>query len=533
MTAGVDEFRNTAIADLRNSSSFVAAEDLAYTKLVGGLGAGFATPAAVDAAASLFARAVVPERPVWRWVSSSRLMARSLVASQARLADVVAFSDRYSRGGERRLVSLGRADRCFQEGPRWRVEIAPGKIALRRRDPVRAERAAERARVAAEKKAEMVAAITRASECFPGCKCGEHWTPPEGGVSRIYSWSAKSRSRMLERLAELDYAPLLAHGGVPAMITLTYPDRWQEVAPSAAVAYRHLRALERRWYRRWGVKLVCVWKREFQRRGAPHWHLLATPPADPEFRRWLALEWADIVGTQDWCGGWCWDRDWTAMTGGPMGCCERGKHVLVHLHPSVVDVHEGARVLDPKRLAIYFGKHGVFSAKDYQNQAPAEWVHDPACDGTDVEGQPCRGCAPDGVGHYWGVWGLEKAVATVEVYADVAEQLRRAVRRWSRSHRYYAPRTVWRKEYATRLDPTTGELVESWRWRTRRSKKAVYWMRGTAGYVLANDGPALAEHLARLAGLVEVPREATVHRHPVTGRLRRGRSGVGPAGFLP
>ncbi len=66
---------------------------------------------------------------------------------------------------------------------------------------------------------------------------------------------------------------------LPAMITLTYPGDWLTVAPSAdAVKRVHFKALAKRWQRNWGHPLRCVWKLEFQRRGAPHLHLFTVPP---------------------------------------------------------------------------------------------------------------------------------------------------------------------------------------------------------------------------------------------------------------
>jgi hypothetical protein len=63
------------------------------------------------------------------------------------------------------------------------------------------------------------------------------------------------------------------------MLTLTYPGDWLIVAPNAEVVKRHFQALCKRYGRAWGEPLIGPWKLEFQRRGAPHFHI-STP------RRW-------------------------------------------------------------------------------------------------------------------------------------------------------------------------------------------------------------------------------------------------------
>ena len=77
---------------------------------------------------------------------------------------------------------------------------------------------------------------------------------------------------------------------------------------------RHSPCFERAWKR----KLIGVWKREFQRRGAPHYHILMVPPHGTVnglgFREWLSQTWASIVGAQR-CEGECVG-----------GCCEYALH---------------------------------------------------------------------------------------------------------------------------------------------------------------------------------------------------------------
>jgi hypothetical protein len=301
---------------------------------------------------------------------------------------------------------------------------------------------------------------------------------------------------MVQRLGELDYTEFVGGSRVPAMVTLTYPGDWLAVAPSAKVAKRHVEALRKRFERDWAQPLVGIWKREFQRRGAPHYHVLMVPPSGRRngqtFQEWLAAAWVAVVGHRD-----------------PE---QRARMLAVHLGPGVVDFSEGARALDPVRLAVYFAKHGSFAAKEYQNEAPREWLHEAGCS----DAADCDGCSREGVGRFWGYWRLKRAVKAVEIAADVAQALVRTMRREARSRRYYVRRPVWRK--VTTVDRETGEI--GWRWRRRTSLVPVLRMRHSSGTLLVNDGPAYASQLAIVA------RQATTVRSVWN-------SGAGPVGFLP
>lgn len=297
------------------------------------------------------------------------------------------------------------------------------------------------------------------------------------GPSRIRDWSRKSRARMVATLAELDYSPLFESGATPAMLTLTYPRRWEVAAPDAKTCKRHIDAFKRAFLRTYGRPLIGPWKREFQRRGAPHYHILITPPAElvpgridgqPAnigFREWMAQTWTNIV-----CKGTNLDAE------------ERHDMLAVHRHARTLDYAEGMRAKDPKRLAVYFSKHGVYEAKDYQNNAPATW---------------------DAVGRFWGVWGLEKATATVELHADEALALARVMRRWQRANGFRAQRTVWR------TDTRTG---------AQRQRRSGVWvgsrMRGHKGFIVLNDGPAFASALARYLDQLALPRRTRTDQLP-------------------
>lgn len=212
---------------------------------------------------------------------------------------------------------------------------------------------------------------------------------------RITAWSRKSRSRMNQQLRRFDYSKLFEDGLEPAMVTLTMPgigndgdrDYWQQLAPTPAA----FKAILNRWTvaysAAWGSRPVGVWKMEFQDRGAPHLHILMTPPAgrsagvDPEleFLSWLGASWGRAV----------------RATGEA-----RAKHIRANSHPKSVE-YVGEAYRDPQRIAAYFGKHGLFSAKNYQNEMPAVWldaIHDGATGA-----------------RFWGSWGLPKASAVLQL----------------------------------------------------------------------------------------------------------------------
>jgi hypothetical protein len=176
---------------------------------------------------------------------------------------------------------------------------------------------------------------------------------------------------MVRTLAELDYSAIVKSGRLPCFLTLTLPEAWTEVAPSGREFKRFMAMLRRRWERAWNEPLTGIWKLEFQRRGAPHLHVFTAAPVamqagqyrrlhDKRYRpavgdglqlhRWLCVVWADIVAH-------------------PYPD-QRRKHESAGTR---VDYGEGLRMTDPKRIAVYFTKHGSFRDKEYQNIVPAAW----------------------------------------------------------------------------------------------------------------------------------------------------------------
>lgn len=313
-----------------------------------------------------------------------------------------------------------------QEGPDWRITISPGKIQVWTRDEARAERTANRQAVARQQSVDaQVSWLANGEE-----------VPQAAASNPITEWSWRSRTRMFERLNDLDYSPLVGDPArLPGMVTFTYPRCWQRVAPNGeTVKQKHLKALRKRYERAFGEPLRCIWKLEFQGRSryvwqdgeqidnwcscdwcaeledgrAPHIHMLMSPPLhaakedpterDPElppryFWQWVRETWADIVAHPD-----------------PV---EYARHKNAGTR---VDINEGLRCTDPRRVAVYFLKHGSGKAKEYQHWVPAAWQ-----------------LPGNGPGRFWGYWGLDKVTATQATSPQTGQRAGRLLRRYSKA----------------------------------------------------------------------------------------------------
>lgn len=361
---------------------------------------------------------------------------------------------------------------------RFRITIGPGVVRLGWTNPVRAEKASER--TVGQHRQDVAGEVDR-------IKAGRDVRYPPGRA--ITEWSRKSRATMCRIFAELDYTPLVESGRVPAMITLTYPGDWESVAPDGASVKRHMMLWRKRFLREWGEPARYIWKLEFQRRGAPHIHLWMAPPhavgrSGRKFRDWLSEEWADVVGHPD-----------------PE---QRARHLLAG---TAIDILDGLRACDPKRLAIYFTKHSSPNSlgdKEYQHIVPEAWQ------------RPGRG-----PGRFWGVHGLQRATAVVEIGQDAYLTARRIIRRWSRSqavhgdctHRFHTavvPRMT--RVAVQRVDNKTGKI----RRRNVCRRRLLCRQGGFAGgYALVNDGPAFA---SQLAAALSADRAKAVRDEQLAGR---------------
>ncbi|MCF7552261.1 hypothetical protein [Pseudonocardia sp. WMMC193] len=415
------------------------------------------------------------------------------------------------------------------EGPRWEIVVSPGAFKVRTRNYSRAERTHERAVERHRKQIDVAASWD-----------GEIPEPlPTRGT--ITGWTRRSRARLVERLSDLDYTKLYGRfnicsdcreefdadldrcprcrsdhfkvedrtGRLPAMLTLTYPGDWLAVAPSADVAMGHFHSLCKRYARAWGEPLRGPWKKEFQRRGAVHFHISTTPPMcmitvpDPEtgqpthvdFKRWLSIVWAEIVAHPD--------------------LEERRKHLLAG---TGVDYAQGLKLTDPRRMAIYFAKYGAAATgKEYQHHVPPEWmdVH-LACRncgneyGKSIERCPACRC-PDAealqrksAGRFWGYRNLQRELAVREVTPAVAIAAGRVARRW------YRAKGLTKTNHRLRVDRHTGRAL----YRPSRARKILF---GTGrGFVCVNNGADFASQLASYLRLTHDQSHAR-HRPQASG----------------
>lgn len=267
--------------------------------------------------------------------------------------------------------------------PTWLLHVGPGVVRLAPRPRPRHE---------GRQSAEYVEARAVVARRARLRSLGARQREEERERSR--RWARRSRSRMVLRLAELDYRPMRAEAvglnGAPAMVTLTLPGDWERLVPGPPAMVRYMAAFRRRWERAIGPT-YAVWKLEFQRRGAPHIHLLMACPqsvGDVVFVKWLSRVWYDVVGSGD-------DRHLKAGTG--------------------VDWREPQRMRDGRAIAVYFARYAApGQAKSYQHIVPGLW-------------------RDAGRFRWWGYWLLKPLVFTVELDEPSAIEVRRWMRHGHRA----------------------------------------------------------------------------------------------------
>jgi hypothetical protein len=303
----------------------------------------------------------------------------------------------------------------------------------------------------------------------------------------VREFTSKSRGRMMRYVASVSWGELRQPGERLMMLTLTYPGHWQRWCPNPETAIAHLDALAKRFHRATGTPLRCVWVREFQRRGAPHFHLLCLFPTfiDGKLSKdWLSRVWYEIVGSGD------------------------ERHLQAGTRIDYAKSLQGS--LDPKRVAAYFaGYTAAGKDKGHQHEPPSGWRNDNGS-----------------VGAYWGRRGVTKATAEVAITPNEVIELKRLIRRMIRAQKRTAPRRVPRQTVVRYVDTTTGETITPAQWQTLDEPDKLAWHQvvgepkrwrtvnrrwrlrsltgqgpkadGERGFtVFANDAPLLATQLAR------------------------------------
>lgn len=111
-----------------------------------------------------------------------------------------------------------------------------------------------------------------------------------GKRQKVKGFSKASRRRLFKKLAALNQK--LA--GVPIFVTLTYPNDF----PVGFETYKcHLDTWAKRLARKY-PDAFFLWRLEFQKRGAPHYHLLVWG-VDRIDKDWLSKSWYEVVGSGD------------------------------------------------------------------------------------------------------------------------------------------------------------------------------------------------------------------------------------------
>ena len=213
----------------------------------------------------------------------------------------------------------------------------------------------------------------------------------KGGGERkeCKGFSDSSRRRLIQKMAQWNLNDLHAY-----FITLTYPAIY---AADWEVWKRDLDVLFKRLERKYPMLIGSCWRVEFQKRGAPHFHLIAVTSKPCKnlvlFRSQIAEMWSEIVA------------DGYKMSGGDMVAYapEKEKHLRAG---TGVEAVQGR-----KQLMAYVSK---YLAKVDQANAPGEW------------------------GRNWGFRNINgqldfSPVEIVELDYSESGQLRRFVRRWLKS----------------------------------------------------------------------------------------------------
>lgn len=105
----------------------------------------------------------------------------------------------------------------------------------------------------------------------------------------IKEFSRESRRRLMQTMAKI------CKGDLPQFVTLTYPGEWPE---DYTVWKNDLRKFMQRLQYRFPA-FAAIWKLEFQKRGAPHYHLLVWGLPRYGMKNFIAEMWYQVVGSGD------------------------------------------------------------------------------------------------------------------------------------------------------------------------------------------------------------------------------------------
>jgi hypothetical protein len=211
----------------------------------------------------------------------------------------------------------------------------------------------------------------------------------------ITEFSQKSRIRLIRRCLSIPWGEYIGPDERIHFVTVTAPPDWRAVFKDRRCGYKALRSFHDRLKYATGKDARGFWKLEFQRRGAPHWHLILITPRTIDGERitkWISKAWYDSVGSGD------------------------EKHLRAGTN---VDVQQSVNASDALRLALYFAGYSTAKDKEYQHKVPEQgWV--------DENGSS---------GRFWGYFGVKPAEQEVRITPDDLIQTKRLLRARERAQR--------------------------------------------------------------------------------------------------
>jgi hypothetical protein len=230
--------------------------------------------------------------------------------------------------------------------------------------------------------------------------------------SSITNYSMKSRKRFFEALLTMDWEKISVN--TIRELTLTYP----AIYPKDGVVLKSQFDAFAKRLKRFGSEygqIAFAWKLEFQKRGAPHFHLIIItrfPIPLNTLREWALTSWSDFVGK--WIHSLDQYSDEEKLSaiekhrkaGIEADCVRKSKHGLVCY------------------LAWYIGKEKG-KAKEHQHVVPAEFQN---------------------VGRWWGFYGKntgllhfrkETAALTEEQFLDLENKIKKT---WEDNGKHYKTR---------------------------------------------------------------------------------------------
>lgn len=124
-----------------------------------------------------------------------------------------------------------------------------------------------------------------------------------GNRGVIKGMSANSRRRLMDILMKIDWDSITNNDiGIKYrgfFVTLTYP---KEYVNDRKVYKKHLKAMIMRLRRKYD-EIALIWKLEYQKRGAPHYHILLyikNGAKLDDIRAWISLNWYQVVKSNDY-----------------------------------------------------------------------------------------------------------------------------------------------------------------------------------------------------------------------------------------